>query len=67
MAESKNNNTGIIGFLKGLKIEFKKIIWPGFNELIKQTINVVIMALVIGTIVAGIDFIFGNIIRLILS
>ncbi len=67
MAESKVENKGRkVSFFKGVQIEFKKIVWPQFNELVKSTFNVLVMALVIGTIVAGIDFIYGTLIRLIL-
>lgn len=40
----------------GLVSEFKKIIWPNKNELSKQTIAVVISSLVIGGLVALLDF-----------
>ncbi len=68
MAESKvESKKAKVSFFKGVKIEFKKIIWPQFNELAKQTFNVIVMAIVIGTIVAGIDLLYGTIINLILT
>ena len=42
---------------EGLKTEFKKIIWPTKDDTTKQTIAVVITSVVIGCIVAVIDFI----------
>ncbi len=68
MAESKvEKRAKKVGFFKGVRIEFKKIIWPQFNELVKHTFNVIVMALAIGAIVAGIDLLYGSIISLILS
>ncbi|MGN0346910.1 MAG: preprotein translocase subunit SecE [Lachnospiraceae bacterium] len=43
------------GFLKGLKKEFKKIIWPTKEEATKQTISVVVISLVVGAIIALLD------------
>ena len=42
---------------EGLKTEFKKIIWPTKDDTTKQTIAVVITSVVIGCLVAVIDFI----------
>lgn len=57
MAETKS--TKKVGFFKGLKSEFKKIVWPSFSELMKQTLTVIVVSLIIGAIVAGIDTLFG--------
>lgn len=42
-------------FFKGVKIEFKKISWPTKQELVKQTIAVVIISLILGLIIALFD------------
>lgn len=46
-------------FFKGLKGEFKKIIWPDKKTLTRQTVTVIITSLVIGAFIAGIDFLFS--------
>lgn len=38
-----------------LKTEFRKIIWPDKNSLIKESIAVIIIAIIIGCIVALVD------------
>ena len=43
-------------WLKGLKAEFKKIIWPDKKTLAKQTVAVTICSIVIGAIIAVVDF-----------
>lgn len=56
MAEQgKENKTK---FIKGLKAEYKKIIWPKREEVISQTTAVVICSLILGAIIAGLDFAF---------
>lgn len=42
----------------GLKAEFKKIIWPDRNSLVKETGAVVAVSIVLGMIIAILDFIF---------
>lgn len=56
-----------VSFIKGLRSEFRKIIWPSFPILMKQTFTVIVVALIIGGLVAGIDRVFGAIVRLILA
>ena len=42
-------------FFKGVKSEFKKISWPDKQELIKQSIAVVIISVIVGLIIAFLD------------
>ena len=54
-------------FPKGLKAEYKKIIWPNRDDVTKQTVAVVLVSFVVGVIIAvldiglqyGIDFIIN--------
>ncbi|MBC7959858.1 MAG: preprotein translocase subunit SecE [Vallitaleaceae bacterium] len=45
-------------FFKSLKGEFKKIIWPKFPLLMKQTWTVIFVTAIVGGIVAFIDWIY---------
>lgn len=42
----------------GLKAEFRKIIWPDQKSLVKQTGAVVAVSIVLGMMIAILDFIF---------
>ena len=44
-------------FVKTLKAEFKKIIWPDKETLTKQTIAVLISSVVLGAMIAVLDLI----------
>ncbi|MBU9728383.1 preprotein translocase subunit SecE [Diplocloster modestus] len=44
-------------WFKGLKAEFKKIIWPDKQSLLKQTAAVVSVSVVLGLVIAGLDLI----------
>lgn len=40
-----------------LKKEFRKIIWPNKNSLIRQTIAVVVVSVILALIIAGVDYV----------
>ena len=44
-------------WFKGLKAEFKKIIWPDKMTVAKQTAAVVSVSVILGLIIAIVDFI----------
>jgi preprotein translocase subunit SecE len=41
----------------GLKSEFSKIIWPDKKDLSKQTAAVVVVSIVLGVMIAVVDFV----------
>jgi len=43
-------------FCKGVKAEFKKIIWPNKEDLQKKTIAVVVVSVVLGSFIRVYDF-----------
>jgi len=44
-------------FIKGLKAEFNKIIWPDKDTLTKQSIVVVVTTIALGVVIAVLDLI----------
>ena len=55
MSEKKTQKKS---WFKSLKAEFKKIIWPDQKTLAKQSVAVVSVSVVLGAIIALLDFIF---------
>lgn len=55
-------------FFKGIKSEFKKIVWPDKDTLTKQTAGVVVITVILGIIISvidlGIKFGFDKILQL---
>ena len=47
-------NTGR-SFWKGVKAEYKKIVWPGREDLMKQSVAVLAVSVVMGAIIAVLD------------
>ncbi len=42
-------------FFKNVKSEFKKVVWPKREELIKQTGLVVVISVLLGIVIAAVD------------
>ena len=63
----KVEKTPKASWFKGLKAEFKKIIWPDRKSVARQTIAVVSVSVVVGLMIAlmdwiiqyGVDFLVG--------
>ncbi len=44
-------------FFQGVKTEFKKVVWPDRKSTLKQSVAVVAISVVVGVIIAIIDYI----------
>ena len=44
-------------FFQGVKTEFKKIIWPDRKATLKQSVAVVAISVVVGVIIAILDYV----------
>lgn len=42
-------------FWKGLKAEFKKIVWPSRDSVVKQTILIIVVTIILGIIIKALD------------
>ena len=52
---SEKTRTQKKSWFKGLQAEFKKVIWPDKQTLVKQTVAVVSITAVVGVLIAVID------------
>ena len=52
--------SSISNWFEGIKAEFRKIIWPDQKTLAKQTGAVLAVSVVLGVIIAILDFIFQH-------
>lgn len=55
MANTTTEKAPKRSWFKGLKTEFKKIVWPGKDALTKQSIAVVIVTVILGVIIFALD------------
>ncbi len=58
MAEEKTEKRPKESWFTGLKAEFRKIIWPTKEALVKQTVAVVVTSVILGLIIALLDTLF---------
>lgn len=56
MAEGKSGK--LSDFLNGIRVEFKKIVWPTRDDIVKETIAVISTSIALGVIISILDFIF---------
>ncbi|MCD7717149.1 MAG: preprotein translocase subunit SecE [Lachnospiraceae bacterium] len=56
--EKAVKDSKVRNWFNGLKAEFKKIIWPDKTTLAKQTGTVIVVSIILGVIIAMLDFIF---------
>ena len=57
MGSEKEIETPKTSWFTGLKAEFRKIIWPTKENVAKETTAVVITSIILGLIIAMLDFI----------
>ena len=55
MSKTTVEKTKKKSWFKGLKAEFKKIIWPDKKTLVKQTVAVITCSVILGAIIAVVD------------
>ena len=59
--------TKIKNYFKGVKAELKKVNWPSKKELTNYTVVVLATCTVMTIVIWGLDLIFENVIKLIVS
>ena len=52
--------------MKGLKAEFKKIVWPDQETVAKQSAAVVVITVLLGAVIAILDYVIKNGLNIIL-
>ncbi len=64
---SKGQKKSVVKYFKDARSEFKKVVWPSRKQVINNTIVVLVSMVVSGLAIAGIDFLFINLIKLMLG
>lgn len=53
---SKEGKSSKAGFFKSMKSELKKCTWPKPEDLVKQTALVLVVSVVLGVLISGVDW-----------
>ncbi len=51
--------TKMVNYFKEVKVELKKVVWPTFSKVKKNTLIVILYVLIIGVVIWALDAIFG--------
>ena len=65
--EKKEKKDGIGRYLKNVRIELKKVVWPSKDELIKYSILVMILSAISAVFIYAFDFLIHNLLQLIIG
>jgi len=49
----------VIGFLEEVKIEFKKVVWPGKRDVVSATISVLVLVVFISVLLSILDYLLS--------
>ena len=50
----------VIDFFKEVRVELAKVVWPSREQTIKLTIMVIVVTLIVGFFIGGIDFLLAK-------
>ncbi|HZJ18190.1 MAG TPA: preprotein translocase subunit SecE [Patescibacteria group bacterium] len=56
-----------ISFLKEVRDELKKVVWPTRDEVIRLTSIVILVSLLVGFFLGGLDYVFTTLMTLIIK
>ena len=54
-----------VTFLKEVRDELKKVVWPSREEVTRLTLIVIIVSLLVGVFLGGLDFVFAKLLALV--
>lgn len=56
-----------ITFLKEVRDELKKVVWPSQSEVIRLTVVVILVSVIVGLYLGGVDFVLTKITEVVLT
>ncbi len=57
----------VVRYLSEVRSELSKVVWPKRQEVIKLTLMVIIISVIVGLYVGGLDFIFTRLLSTLLG
>lgn len=65
--KNRRNEGGFGKYIRGVRTELKKVVWPSKDELVKYSILVLFLSIVSALVIYFFDFIIHNILQLIIG
>ena len=63
----KNIFSRLVSWAKEIKSELKKVVWPSFAKVRKNTIIVIIYVLIVGVVIMALDWVFTYLLSFIIK
>ena len=57
----------MVNYFKEVKAEMKKVVWPTFAKVRKNTITVIVYVLIVGIVICGLDWLFTWLMQMLIS
>ena len=57
----------IKSWMRSIKSEVKKIVWPSLKDVVKNTLIVIVMCLLVGVLIWAVDFGLGKLLDVVLG
>ncbi len=57
----------LVNYLKGAREELAKVVWPTKETTVKHTLVVIVISLVIAIFLGSIDFLFNEVLEIIIK
>lgn len=57
----------ILDFLSEVKVELSKVVWPTPNQTIRLTVIVIIVTVIVGFFIGGVDYLLTKFLELVLK
>lgn len=67
MAEKKSILKRFPDYIKGVRLELKKVVWPTRQEIITSTIVVTVTVLFFAVLIGVLDLLFQQLVRLVFA
>lgn len=58
---------GVINYLKEVRLELSKVVWPKREAVIKLTLTVIIISTLVGAYIGALDFSLTKVLELLVS
>lgn len=66
VSEIESMTTPVV-FLKEVKFELEKVVWPTRNEVIRLTVTVILVSLMVGLFLGGLDFVLTKLLEVVVK
>ena len=56
-----------VSFLREVKAELDKVVWPSRTQIVQMTLLIIVISIIVGAYVGGLDFIFTTLVNSMLN